>query len=70
MAHEDYPHWNLKNLKPTSNALWDFPLKPKKIRENQYGYDWMEWLDDDKINDGKKPMDENPSSPKTYAKNP
>lgn len=47
------------------------PLETQKnIRENQCGNDWMEWSDDDKINDGKRSMDENPSSPKTYAKNP
>jgi len=43
---------------------------PKKIKENQCGNDWMEWSDDDKIDDGKSPMDKNPSSPKTDAKIP
>lgn len=62
---------HMKNLKPTSKAQWDYPLKPKKILERiNVGNDWMEWSDDDKINDGKRSMDENPSSPKTYAKNP
>ena len=44
LAHEDYPHWNLKNLKPTSKALWDFPLKPKELeRINVEMIDWNDW---------------------------